>query len=147
MPWKGVTIMDQRVRFISEYLEGYFSIAELCRQFNVSRKTGYKWIGRYEDYGTRGLEDLSSKPHSCPHKTHFRVVRVIKMARSETITGRPLLVTYLAAQISNSVRKTKHHPCCSVAASFSSNSFDLISNFACTVSSSANSDSIFDFEA
>ncbi len=49
MPWKGVTEMDQRVRVISEYLDGYFSIAELCRQFNVSRKTGYKWIGRYED--------------------------------------------------------------------------------------------------
>jgi len=89
MPWKGVTIMDQRVRFISEYLDGYFSIAELCRQFNVSRKTGYKWIGRYEDYGSRGLEERSSKPHSCPHKTHFRVVRVIKMARKKHPTWGP----------------------------------------------------------
>ncbi|MEN8265246.1 MAG: helix-turn-helix domain-containing protein, partial [Nitrospirota bacterium] len=41
MPWEGVTKMDQRVRFISEYLEGYFPVAELCRQFNISRKTGY----------------------------------------------------------------------------------------------------------
>jgi transposase len=71
MPWKGVTTMDQRVRFISEYLDGYFSIAELCRQFNVSRKTGYKWLSRYEDYGWRGVEERSSKPHSCPHKTHY----------------------------------------------------------------------------
>ena len=57
MPWEGVTVMDQKVRFVSEYLDGYFSIAELCRQFNVSRKTGYKWIGRYEEYGSRGLEE------------------------------------------------------------------------------------------
>ncbi len=83
MPWKGVTIMDQRVRFISEYLEGYFPVAELCRQFNISRKTGHKWIVRYDEYGSKGLEERSSKPHSCPHKTHYSVVRVIKMARKK----------------------------------------------------------------
>jgi transposase-like protein len=51
MPWEGVTIMDQRVRFISEYLDRHFSVAEICRQFNISRKTGYKWLTRYEAYG------------------------------------------------------------------------------------------------
>ncbi len=50
MAWKGVTIMDQRVRFISEYLDRFFSVAEQCRQFNISRKTGYKWLGRCEKY-------------------------------------------------------------------------------------------------
>lgn len=59
MAWKGVTIMDQRVRFISEYLERHFSVAEICRQFSISRKTGHKWIERYEDYGPGGLEDRS----------------------------------------------------------------------------------------
>ena len=54
MTWKGVTIMGQRLRFIAEYLEGYFSVAELCRQFEISRKTGYKWINRYtEDFCPR----------------------------------------------------------------------------------------------
>ncbi len=56
MAWKGVTIMDQRVRFISEYLDRYFAVAELCRQFNISRKTGYKWLGRYEKNGPLGLD-------------------------------------------------------------------------------------------
>jgi len=51
MAWREVTVMDQRVRFISEYLEGYFKIAETCRQFDISRKTGHKWIGRYEEHG------------------------------------------------------------------------------------------------
>jgi len=44
MGWEGVTIMDQRVRFIAEYLKGYFPFNELCLQFNISRKTGYKWV-------------------------------------------------------------------------------------------------------
>ena len=83
MTWKGVTIMDQRVRFISEYLEGHFSVAEICRQFSISRKTGYKWIGRYEDYGSKGLEDRSTKPYSCPHKTKYTIVKTIKMARKK----------------------------------------------------------------
>jgi len=40
MTWERVTKMDQRVRFISEYLAGYFGVRELCRQFNISGKTG-----------------------------------------------------------------------------------------------------------
>ncbi len=69
MGWKGVAVMDLRVRFISDYLDGLFPVAELCRQFNISRKTGYKWIGRYEKFGVEGLLDLSTKPHGDPHKT------------------------------------------------------------------------------
>jgi hypothetical protein len=42
MGWEAVTVMDQRVRFIAEYLKGYFPFNELCGQFNISRKTGYK---------------------------------------------------------------------------------------------------------
>ncbi len=37
MGWKGVTIMDQRVRFIAEYLKEYFPFNELCGQFHVRR--------------------------------------------------------------------------------------------------------------
>jgi putative transposase len=43
MGFKGVTVMDQRVCFIAEYLKGYFPFNELCLQFSISRKTGYKW--------------------------------------------------------------------------------------------------------
>ena len=57
MTWERVTTMDQRVRFVSEYIDGYFGVREICRQFNISSKTGYKWIARYKEYGPRGLED------------------------------------------------------------------------------------------
>lgn len=89
MAWKGVTIMDQRVRFISEYLDKYFSVAELCRQFNISRKSGYKWLGRYEKYGALGLEDQSRKPKKCPHKTEVRIVKSIKYTRHRHPTWGP----------------------------------------------------------
>ena len=85
MTWEGVTIMDQRVRFISEYLERHFSVAEICRQFNISRKTGYKWLTRYEAYGAPGLEDRSCKPKRCPHKTKYHIVRAIKISLGSSL--------------------------------------------------------------
>lgn len=60
MSWKVVTVTDQRELFMS-ILEGEESpgVAALCREFGVSRKTGYKWITRYKAQGREGLADLS----------------------------------------------------------------------------------------
>ena len=54
--------MDQKVRFIADYQRHFFSLAELCSRFGVSRKTAYKWIERYEADGPTGLEDRSRMP-------------------------------------------------------------------------------------
>ena len=89
MSWKGVTVMDQRVRFISEYLNAYFPFIELCKQFEISRKTGYKWVNRYEEYGAEGLADKSRKPHHCPHQTDEEIVQDIIRARSKHPTWGP----------------------------------------------------------
>lgn len=89
MSWKGVTIMDQRVRFISEYLNGYFPFNELCRQFTISRKTGYKWVKRYREFGVEGLTDKSRKPRSCPHQTPGNIVNAIVQARTKHPTWGP----------------------------------------------------------
>lgn len=89
MGWKGVTVMDQRIRFISEYLEGYFPVSELCRQFGISRKTAYKWIERYMDFGAEGLADQSRRPRSCPHATSDALVEAIIKARSVHPTWGP----------------------------------------------------------
>jgi len=89
MGWEAVTIMNQRVRFIAEYLNEYFPVNELCHQFNISRKTGYKWIKRYEEYGSEGLLDQSKRPHSCPHETDQAVIEAIVQARSKHPTWGP----------------------------------------------------------
>jgi transposase-like protein len=61
--------MDQKTQFIADYLRRNFSISELCTQFGISRKTGYKWIDRYLHDGPQGLEDLSRAPYTSPHRT------------------------------------------------------------------------------
>src|SRR4051812_19568163 len=57
MPWKTTAVLDEKTRFVMEYAEGVLSVAELCRLYGISRKTGYKWIGRHEAEGTKGLQD------------------------------------------------------------------------------------------
>ena len=89
MGWKGVTIMDQRIRFIAEYIKDYFSFCELCLQFNISRKTGYKWIRRYEEKGPKGLADHSRRPHHCPHCTNHEIIEALVSARQKHPTWGP----------------------------------------------------------
>jgi transposase InsO family protein len=58
--------MDARMKFVTEALEDIYSMAELCRAYDISRKTGYKWLGRYESQGPAGLSDRSKAPHNHP---------------------------------------------------------------------------------
>jgi putative transposase len=81
MSWQGVTVMDQRIRFIGEYLKGYFPFNELCFQFSVSRKTGYKWVQRYEEQGLDGLNNRSTRPHNSPNGTDTAIIEAIVAAR------------------------------------------------------------------
>lgn len=48
---------EQRKEFINYYLENQANLSELCREFEISRKTAYKWIDRYKDWGYEGLKD------------------------------------------------------------------------------------------
>jgi putative transposase len=56
--------MQERKAFIEEYLKKDHSVSELCRRFGVSRKTAYKWIGRF--MGGCELSDRSRRPHASP---------------------------------------------------------------------------------
>lgn len=70
MAWKKVLPMEERARFVLEVEKAEMSVAELCRRYGVSRKTGYKWIRRYRAEGLDGIRERSSRPHTCPHKTN-----------------------------------------------------------------------------
>jgi transposase InsO family protein len=69
--------MDERLRFVQDAHRPGWSIAELCRRYEVSRKTGYKWLEVYERAGPAGLVDGSHRPRSCPHATPPAVVTLI----------------------------------------------------------------------
>lgn len=62
MPWAERTIMNNRLSFIAGWLRQDDTMSQLCLRHGISRKTGYKWLGRYQDAGAAGLEDLSSAP-------------------------------------------------------------------------------------
>ena len=58
MPWKECHVVEERLRFIARLLDGE-KMAGLCREFGISRKTGYKIYDRYQDCGLDGLTDRS----------------------------------------------------------------------------------------
>ena len=66
MVWLETRVVDERMRFVMAVERREESFAALCRRFNVSRKTGYKWLDRYEEQGVAGLEDLPRAPHEHP---------------------------------------------------------------------------------
>jgi transposase-like protein len=62
MPWKEMRIMDQRLQFLSSYQKEEMSVGDLCRAYEISRLTAYRWINRYNETGPEGLVDRSSRP-------------------------------------------------------------------------------------
>ena len=62
MPWQECSKMDERLRFVARLKEGE-RMAELCREFDISRKTGYKIYQRYKRCGLEGLSDRSRRPY------------------------------------------------------------------------------------
>lgn len=82
MPWRTSTVENERVRFVIEAEVSDLSHAELCRRYNISRPTGYKWIRRYTEEGLDGLRERSHRPHSCPHSTPpATVARILQLRK------------------------------------------------------------------
>jgi transposase-like protein len=73
--------MSERVKFIAAYLECEASFTDLCRDFGVSRKTGYKWVCRYELDGPAGLEERSRAAHTHPNSVPAPIVQAILAVR------------------------------------------------------------------
>jgi transposase InsO family protein len=69
MPWRAVDVMELREDFAVKVVRHGVDMAEACRQFGISRPTGYKWLRRYEADGRAGLIDRSRAPRRIPHKT------------------------------------------------------------------------------
>lgn len=80
MSWKETCAMNERLGFVLEVERGERTVSELCRVFAVSRKTGYKMLARYREFGLAGLEERSRAPHTHPNavskQTTAKIVRV-----------------------------------------------------------------------
>ncbi len=89
MPWKECNRMDERLRLVARLLDGE-KMAVVCREFGISRKTGYKIYNRYKDYGLRGLEDRARSPYRHPNKLPFQVeTAILRIKRDHTTWGAP----------------------------------------------------------
>jgi transposase InsO family protein len=69
MPWKETTTMSQRLEFVTLASREEANISRLCGRFGISRKTGYKWLHRFQEGGPDALQDRSRRPHSSPNRT------------------------------------------------------------------------------
>lgn len=74
--------MDERLRFVARCLEGE-EMAALCREFEISRKTGYKIFNRYKDCGLEGLTDRSRRPYKQANRLPFQVETLILQLKRE----------------------------------------------------------------
>lgn len=98
MPWKESKPMDERLRFVARLLEGE-KMAPLCREFGISRVTGYKIYERYKECGLDGLNDRSRRPYRQSRKLPFQIERtILGIKREHPSWGAPKIRDKLVRQ-------------------------------------------------
>lgn len=79
--------MSQRFEFVVLASQSGLALCELCRRFGISRKTGYKWLARYQTGGAEALADRSRRPHRSPRQVSPAVAAQVIALRQETTWG------------------------------------------------------------
>ena len=98
MPWKEITQVEQRRSFIHAVFLRRKTMAQLCAEFQISEKTGYKWVRRYLREGDQSLEDRSHAPHTIPHRMPAETAGYFIALRGQHPTWGPRkLAAYAAA--------------------------------------------------
>lgn len=82
MAIRMISAMDQRRDFVQHALVDGANLSALCRQFGISRDTGYRYLARYRQDGEVGLVDQSRRPHQSPRQTPLPVVERVLAART-----------------------------------------------------------------
>jgi putative transposase len=96
MPWQECNPMDERLKFIARLLDGD-KMAELCREFGVSRKTGYKILNRYNSCGLQGLTDRSRRPYRQANQLPVQIeTLIVRLKQDKPNWGAPKIRERLA---------------------------------------------------
>ena len=89
MPWKECHTVDERLRFVARLLDGE-KMAPLCKEFGISRKTGYKVYDRYKDHGALGLTDRSRRPYRHANRLPLPIeAQIVRLKREYPSWGAP----------------------------------------------------------
>ena len=112
MPWKECSVMDERLRFVAQLLDGEPK-AQLCRAFGISRKTGYKIFTRYKEHGLEALTDRSRRPVRYANQLPPQLESlIVSLKRDKPHWGarkiRELLVRRLAGDVRIPAKSTIH---------------------------------------
>jgi transposase InsO family protein len=82
MPWKECSVVDERLRFVAQLLDGE-AMSEVCRAFGISRKTGYKIFERYKEHGLEALTDRSRRPVRYANQLPWQIESLIVAAKRD----------------------------------------------------------------
>jgi putative transposase len=97
MPWKEIDVVDQRTEFVMRVYRDKEAFSEVCREFGISRKTGYKWKARFLEDGLSGLGDQSRRPAKTPHAlSEDEACEIIKLKLAHPTWGARKLRAVLA---------------------------------------------------
>jgi transposase len=104
MPWKERSIVEERMRFVLRLKDG-LSMASLCREFGISRVTGYLLHERYKECGLEGLTDRARTPYRYAHKLPAQLeAMIVSMRRVKPTWGARKLRERLFRKLPNDVR-------------------------------------------
>lgn len=99
MPWRKTDVLEQRRLFIARWLMEEESFSELCDEFGIPRKTGYKWRKRYMEQGYKGLEDMSRRPKKFRDQTPNEVLcEILRIKKWKEHWGGRKIRDYLKGQ-------------------------------------------------
>jgi transposase InsO family protein len=88
MSWKQISSLVRRLDFVKLALKGQQSLSQLCRFFGMSRRTGYKWIARFEQQGRRGLRNRTRRPRRSPRQISLAwLKRICRLRRGHRSWG------------------------------------------------------------
>jgi transposase InsO family protein len=112
MPWKASSVMEERLRFVARVLDGE-TMTDVCREFGISRKTGYKIFDRYKEHGLEALSDRSRRPVRYANQLPQPIESLIVRLKGEKPHWgarkiRELLVRRLAGDIRIPAKSTIH---------------------------------------
>jgi len=95
MSWRLVGVRDQRVEFVVRASRGE-SLSSLCREYEISRPTGYLWLKRFGEQGVAGVEEHSRRPHQSPRRTAAGIeARIVTLRRQRPDWGARKLAVLL----------------------------------------------------
>jgi len=99
MPWQESCAMDERIGFINDHLSRLWTMTELCERYEISRKTGYKWLERYALFGAAGLMERSRAPlvHGRATSEHL-IEAIVGLRRERPSWGPRKIIAKLAAR-------------------------------------------------